>query len=139
MNSGYYQWPAALAPEIPGMSNGTLRGRAYVHVYKAIMANAEAGAAILADYTDLYRRNGKATIYDLIYLAAKYQLSFKFTCEWLNELTHLHPSADYKTLPSGIYDRIMEGRRTWKIPDLLAQARREIEILAQAETMETEQ
>ena len=120
---GFYIYPPIIQQQVDQMSK--LRGSAYVRVYKAIMACDEATKAILEDY-QAFKLAGKFTVMNLIYLAAKYQVSVKFFCEWLNEATHIH--REYPLFPSGIYERAFkDSKRDFKIPDLLAAARLQLE------------
>lgn len=121
---GFYQYPPIIQRQVDAMPK--LRGSAYVRVYKAIMACDSATIALLNDRKKFAESTGKFTITNLIYLAAKYQVSVKFLCEWMNEGTHLH--REYPLFPSGLYEKLFkESRRDFKIPDLLREARLEIE------------
>lgn len=121
---GFYQYPPDVQAQIDAMPR--LRGSAYVRVYKAVMACDVATRALLEDYKAFGESTHKFTVTNLIYLAAKYQVSVKFFCEWLTEATMIY--RDYKFFPSGIYERTFKDRkRDFTIPDLLAAARLQLE------------
>lgn len=86
----------------------TARGQVYYGLLKTILSHV--GKQM---YDEAKNWQGKLAVVDLGYISLKYGLNFKATCEWLEETC---------VLPTGIYDRIMDGSRL-KVKDIYAAAR----------------
>ena len=83
-----------------------LRGSAYYTRLKIILA--EFGEQLAEDA----RQQQKITPVFIGILALKYSLTFKATCEWLEECN---------VIPTGVYDRLMERRV--RVSDIFEAAR----------------
>lgn len=98
----------------------TSRGEIYYGLLKTIIAHV--GKAMVADVHAIRAKQGKLVVVDIGWLSIKYDLNFKATAEWLEEVG---------ACKSGSYERIKESRL--KVRDILEAARKKWQPSQEAE------
>jgi hypothetical protein len=88
-----------LLDDLPELRPVRLQGKAYYRELKRILK--EVGDDIEQDARQILRDTGKFTVRDLAFLALKYRLNMKATCEHLEEC---------RVLKYGTYDSLKERK-----------------------------
>lgn len=97
-------------PAMPELRPVRLQGRAYYDELKRLIR--EHGAQMLEDAIDIKTETHMFTPYDLAYLALKYRLNMKATCEWLEESGFLLHGT-YAKLLDRRFKPVTVARRVW--------------------------
>jgi hypothetical protein len=97
-------------PTMPELRPVRLQGKAYYDALKRILR--EIGSSLLQDAIDIKTETHTFTPHNLCYLALKYRLNVKATCEWLEESGFLLHGT-YQTLRERRFKPMYVVRQVW--------------------------